>query len=418
MDVTMRLFIATVITICISACSDKGSNTDQVNKSSDPGCTNLAVKNENILRWKNGKISRLLFRNQEARAAYLKKHEDSITAVEDNFRIQKPKPMALELSGFTGDLNWGMKTINAEPLWNKNILGNGVVVAIIDSGVDSRHVQLHDQMYSNPGEIANGLDDDQNGLVDDIHGYDFISQSGNLSDNSGHGTHIAGVIAADHSQGQVTGVAPQSKLLVYDFFGTNEDGTVFDAIRAIRVASQVGAKVINASWGGPGCSTALKLEIESLAAKDVLFITAAGNEGQNIDQTPSYPAAFSGVTQITVGAMTLDEYTAGFSNYGSKVDLVAPGVNIISTFPVLIANNGQQTNRYENMAGTSMATPFVVGSAALLWSAFPQAKALDIKRALLESTRSGFYPVKTRGSLDVAAAHAVLEKQFPPAPLP
>lgn len=325
--------------------------------------------------------------------------------------------MALIPSGFTGDLNWGMKTINAEPLWNKNILGNNVVVAIIDSGVDPRHPQLAQQLYSNPKEILNGIDDDGNGLIDDIHGYDFIAKSGNLTDNSGHGTHIAGIIAADHSKGQVTGVAPQAKLLVYDFFGTGEDGTVFDAIRAIRVAAQAGAKIINASWGGPGCSSALKLEMDALVAKDVLFVTAAGNDGQNIDQVPSYPAAFSVVTQITVGAMTFDEFTAGFSNYGSKVDLVAPGVNIISTFPVAIID-GVQVSQYENMAGTSMATPFVVGSAALLWSAFPQAKALDIKRALLESTRSGFYPVKTRGALDVAAAHAVLEKQFAPAPLP
>lgn len=412
MDVTKRLFTAITFAFLLSSCSDKASNTDTFNKTSDPGCSNLAVKNENILRWKNGKISRLLFRNKKAREEYLKKHAENIVAVEDNFRIQNPEPFSLSASGHVGDLNWGMKTIKAELLWNKNILGNGVVVAIIDSGIDTKHPQLKNQLYTIPGEIENGIDDDENGLVDDVHGYDFISQSGNLYDSSGHGTHIAGIIAAEHSLGDVTGVAPQAKLLMYDFFGSQEDGkdgTVFDAIRAIRVATQAGAKIINASWGGEGCSSALKLEIDSLAAKDVLFVTAAGNGDQNgvgfdLNTRPSYPASFSSATQITVGAMTFDEYTAGFSNYGSKVDLVAPGVNIISTFP---------GNRYVDMAGTSMATPFVVGSAALLWSAFPQAKALDIKKALLSSTQSGFYPVKTRGSLDVAAAHVLLEEQFP-----
>lgn len=407
MDVILRLFLAITISALTFACSERSSNSEPLNKASDNDCSNLSVKNENILRWKNGKLSRVKFRDSAARKKYLEKYKSTIAAVEDNFRIQRPKPMGFTLLGYGGDLNWGMKDINAEPLWNKSILGDGVVVAIIDSGIDARHHQLAGQLYTNPGEIAgNGIDDDGNGLVDDIHGYDFISKSGDLTDNSGHGTHIAGVIAADHNSGQVTGVAPKSKLLIYDFFGDNEDGTVFDAIRGIRAAASTGAKIINASWGGPSCSTALKVELDGLSSKGVLFITAAGNEGRNIDNFPSYPAAYNTFTQITVGAMTHDAYTAGFSNYGNRVDLVAPGASIVSTFP---------GHRYLMMDGTSMATPFVVGAAALLWSAFPGAKAIDIKKALVESTKAGSYPVKTRGSLDVAAAHALLEKQFAPA---
>lgn len=409
MDVTSRLFLAIVISTLFSACGNKENNNDVLSKAGGGDCIDTAVKNENILRWKNGKISRLVFKNEEARKAYLEKNESEIASVEDNYRIQMPKPMGLNLLGYGGDLNWGMKSINAEKLWNKNILGSGVVVAIIDSGIDTHHAQLASRLYSNPKEIVNGLDDDQNGLIDDINGYDFIDKDGTLADNSGHGTHIAGIIAAEHASGRVTGVAPEAKLLMYDFFGATQDGTVFDAIRALRVAADVGAKVINASWGGPGCSATLKAELDALTQKEVLFITAAGNEGNNIDQTPSYPAAYGTVNQITVGAMTVDAYTAGFSNYGNRVDLVAPGVNIISTFP---------GNSYENMDGTSMATPFVAGAAALLWSAFPEAKAKDIKNALLASAKSGYYPVKTRGSLDVEAAHAVLEKQFAPPTTP
>lgn len=404
MDVAQKYFALLSFCFFISACSDNPSDTSALSKTTGNECGNLAIKNENILRWKNGKITRAVFRNQKAKSEYLMKYKNQISDIEDNFRISAPQPKTLNLLGYSGELNWGMKTIGAEFLWNKNIFGNGVVVAIIDSGIDANHNQLQNQLHSNPSETFNGIDDDGNGLIDDVHGYDFIEQSGDLSDNSGHGTHIAGVIAADHSRGSVTGVAPQAKLLVYDFFGSSKDGTVFDAIRSVRVAVQAGAKIINASWGGSGCSTALKAEIDALAQKDVLFITAAGNERSNIDIVPSYPAAFSSKTQITVGAMTLDEYTAGFSNYGSKVDLVAPGVSIESTYP---------GNSYFIMDGTSMATPFVSGAAAILWSAFPKAKAGDIKKALLDSAKVGFYHVKTRGSLNVEAAYALLEKQFP-----
>lgn len=393
-----------MISFFITACSDKKTDPVVSNKASGGDCFDLAVKNENVIRWKSGKISRLVFRSSDARSTYLNKNKSQIASVEDNFRIPKPKPMGFQLFGYQGNINWGMKSIKAEALWADNILGQNIVVAIIDSGLDTQHPQLEHRLYSNPGETLNGIDDDNNGLIDDIHGYDFISGSGDIFDDSGHGTHIAGVIAAEHNLGSVTGLAPEAKFLIYDFFGRNSDGTVFDAIRSIRAAAQAGAKIINASWGGPGCSSALKAEIDSLKQKDVLFVTAAGNEGENIDYTPSYPAAFNASTQITVGAMTVDEFTAGFSNFGERVDIVAPGTNIVSTFP-----GGQ----YQSMDGTSMATPFVVGAAALLWSAFPQASASDIKSALLASTKAGYYPVKTKGSLDTSAAYEVLKAQFP-----
>jgi subtilisin family serine protease len=409
MDVAYKFLIACAIALLTVNCGNSGSSgSSGANKINELDCPSAAIKNENLVRWKTGKISRLVFKNDSSRKKYLKKYANKISAVENNFRIQRPQPMGFSLLGSGGDLNWGMKQVNAEALWNRNILGDGVVVAIIDSGIDTHHKQLSTQLYINPLEIKNGLDDDGNGLIDDINGYDFVGQSGNLTDNSGHGTHVAGVIAAEHSSGKITGLAPHSKLLVYDFFGTNQDGTVFDAIKAIRAAVKSGARVINASWGGPSCSTSLRAEVDALADANVLFVAAAGNESLNIDQTPAYPAAFNSISQITVGAMTYDEYTAGFSNYGNRVDIVAPGVNIVSTYP---------GNFYENMTGTSMATPFVVGAAALLWSAYPQATAVEIKSALLSSAKAGYYPVKSRGSLDVQAALAILEKQFP-LPLP
>ncbi|MCB9072600.1 MAG: S8 family serine peptidase [Bdellovibrionaceae bacterium] len=405
MDVVRKISLLVFTVSILNACGSTGSSgaKDTNSKNSGEDCPATAIKNEQLIKWKTGKISRLVFKNDSSQKKYFKKYAHLIEFSENNYRIPRPKPMSLNLLGYGGDLNWGMKEINAEPVWNKKVLGKDILIAIVDSGIDPQHNQLAEQIYVNPKEIRNGLDDDGNGLIDDIKGYNFTTQTDDLTDKTGHGTHVAGVIAADHDKGSIDGLAPQAKLLIYDVFGNGEDGTVFDVISAIHIAAKSGARVINASWGGPGCSSTLRSEIQSLADSDVLFIAAAGNESLNIDETPTYPAAFNAVTQITVGAMTYDEYTAGFSNYGNKVDVVAPGVNIVSTFP---------GNIYQNMSGTSMATPFVTGAAALLWSAFPQAHAADIKNALLSSTKKGAYPVKTRGSIDVSAALTVLEKQF------
>lgn len=405
MDV-VKLFALVLFCSLLTACPSMGSKSNDNNKATSV-CVNEAISNEKIVRWKNGKISRLVLKDVNGAAErYREKYSDQIESMEDNYRISRPVVNPLALSTFrVASINWGADEINAPELWNKNVYGDGVVVATVDSGIDMTHPQLRNQMYKNPGEIAgNGIDDDGNGLIDDVSGYDYTSNQGALSDTTGHGTHVAGIIAADHVNGPMRGVAPHAKLIVYDFFGNSGDGSVFNAIKALRAASAMGAKVINASWGGPGCSLALKSEIEALSRKDILFIVAAGNDNWNIDYTPAYPAAFSSVSgQITVGAMTSDELTAGFSNYGKKVHLMAPGESIISTWP---------GNKYQNEDGTSMAAPFVTGSAVLLRSAFPKATAIDIKAAILASVKSGPYPVATKGSIDVAAAYEVLADQF------
>lgn len=408
MDV-IRFFLSLLCIVTLCSCGDKNKSTSPTNKVSTANCADQSLKNEKIVRFKNGKISRIILKNESDQLKkYVEKNKERIAFIEDNYKLSIPRNQSLQLLGWEGSLNWGTNSINAQELWSKNIYGDGVVVAVIDSGIDTQHPQLRNQLYSNPKEIPNGIDDDGNGLIDDIHGYDFTGDSGDLSDTTGHGTHVSGIIAADPSQGTVKGVAPHAKLLMYDFIGPSGDGTVFDAIKAIQVAAASGARVINASWGGPACSLALKGAIDDLSSKNVLFITAAGNDSQDIDSYPSYPASFKAVAQITVGAMTEDKYTAGFSNYGKGVHLVAPGAGIISTVP----SDGQQdTVQSEN--GTSMATPFVSGAAALLMSAFPNAKASDIKAAIVDSTQAGPYPVLSRGALDVSAAYNKLLAKFP-----
>jgi subtilisin family serine protease len=412
MDVIKSLLFVALCGL-LTACPGSSSSSGTTNKASgnSSACTSQAIANEKIVRWKNGKISRIVFKKTgENLDRFLEKHTGEIAMVEDNFRIQRPvTPETFELKSLARPaINWGVDMIRAKDLWDKNVYGDGVVVAIVDSGIDRDHPQLKNQIYSNPKEIENGLDDDGNGLVDDIHGYDFVANSKDLFDTTGHGTHVAGIIAADHVNGPMRGLAPNAKLLVYDFFGPEGEGSIFDSIKALRAAASVGAKVINASWGGAGCSLTLKGVIQELARQDILFVAAAGNGnsqgvGENIDVIPTYPASFVVENIMAIGAMSSDEYTAGFSNYGKKVALVAPGMGIISTYP---------GGNYLSMDGTSMATPFVVGAAALLRSAFPQAKATEIKDAMIATVKEGPYPVASRGSLDVSAAYDYLNNKF------
>ncbi|MBY0386251.1 S8 family serine peptidase, partial [bacterium] len=389
----------------ICSCGSRSAPSEEVTKAVDD-CEGQALSSHKIIKWKDGRITKLHSSHFQKKSLedFLKKNKNKIQFIENDFKISKPAPNSFSLLRFREDapINWGVQAISAPALWKKNILGENIKVAVVDSGIDSQHPQLTHQLSVNPNEPVNGIDDDGNGLVDDVYGYDFTNSSGDIYDSSGHGSHVSGIIAADHSAGPVLGVAPKAKLLVYVLFSPDGGGSVFDAIAGIRAAQNRGAKIINASWGGPGCSRSLREEIESLAQKDILFVSAAGNEGLNIDRNPMYPAAYNLDNQISVAALTYDGFTMGQSNFGRKVHIIAPGVDIESTVPGPLLT--------KKLSGTSMATPFVVGSAALLWSAFPNATAKQIKDAMISSVKAGPYPVLARGSLDVAAAHAALEK--------
>ncbi len=389
--------------LALSACGSTSTSETPQTKAEDD-CDDAAISNQKIIRWKDGRLTKhkLSLNQHEKFERFVKNNKDKIKYIENDFKISKPLPGTISLLSWGGYANWGVDSIAAKTLWDQNIFGKDVLVAIIDSGIDTQHPQLINQLYINPKETENGIDDDGNGLIDDIHGYDFPNQSGALYDGSGHGTHVSGIVAAEHSSGSIKGVAPQAKLIAFDFFADDGSGSVFDALAAILAAELAGARIINASWGGPSCSRSLRESLDELSQKDILFVTAAGNESLNIDREPMYPAAFSAGSQITVGAMTADGATAGFSNYGRLVHLVAPGADILSTYPL------PDLTAVEH--GTSMAAPFVSGAAALLWSAFPQASAKQIKQALITSVQPGPFPVLSRGALDVAAAHEALQK--------
>jgi subtilisin-like proprotein convertase family protein len=297
--------------------------------------------------------------------------------------------------------------INIEPAWALGT-ATSIVTAVIDTGVDYTHPDLASNIWTNTDEVAgNGIDDDGNGFVDDVRGWDFVNNDSDPMDDNGHGTHVAGTIGAVGNNGiGVTGVAWTASIMPLKFLDQSGSGSLSDAIKAIQYARVNGAKIINASWGGGGFSSALQSAISQFITSGGLFVAAAGNEATNNDVTPSYPANYQGV--ISVGASTRTDTRASFSNYGTSVDVFAPGQSILSTLP---------GNRYGSLSGTSMATPQVAGALALLWGQNPTLSATTISQALINSTDNVLRASNsTHGRINVGAAATSLRASNPTTP--
>lgn len=404
MDVA-RTFIVLLCSAGLLISCNKEEKSSVIFSKKSGFCMETAVKNRFIVLWKDGRITYETAKNKELfLKEFVQKNIENIKLVEYDYHIELVAPYEKILSKKNLIIdNWGAKDISAPFAWQQGLGGKGIIVAVIDTGADVNHPQLIHQIAYNDNEIPNnGIDDDANGYIDDYSGYNFINDSNDVIDNSMHGTHVSGIIAAEHSDtdivtGYVQGIAPTTKILPLKFLDSNGGGLISGAIKAIDYAVSRGAKIINASWGGPSCSEALGAKINSLVEQDVLFVAAAGNNGNNLNQYPEFPAAFLFSSQITVGAITALKGMAGFSNYSwSCVQLFAPGAEIFSTTP---------NNSYTPLDGTSMAAPFVSGAAAVLWSYKPSASMMQIRQALLESTTyDQNYANVTQGRLNLKQA--------------
>ncbi|MFQ5718151.1 MAG: choice-of-anchor D domain-containing protein [Acidobacteriota bacterium] len=270
--------------------------------------------------------------------------------------------------------------IGTEMAWDVTTGSHDVLVAVTDTGIDFTHPDLAANIFVNPGEIAgNRIDDDMNGFVDDIHGWSFVHGSNDPSDDNGHGTHVSGILGAVGDNGVgIAGVSWKVRLLPLKFLASNGGGTTAGAIGAIDYAVDIGAQIINASWGGDNFSQALFDAIDRAGAAGVLFVASAGNSGRNIDNSPSYPAAFDLDNIIAVAATDRNDHFVFPSNFGPlTVDLGAPGVDVLSTLPF---------GAFGVASGTSMAAPHVSGAAALILSVQPELTALEIKDLILGGT--------------------------------
>jgi subtilisin family serine protease len=310
----------------------------------------------------------------------------------------------------------GDSDINAPEAWEITTGSRNVVVAVIDSGIDYTHPDLAANVWTNPREVAgDGIDNDANGFVDDVRGWDFANADADPMDDDGHGTHVSGTIGAVGNNAiGVTGVNWQASIMGLKFLDAQGNGYTSNAVAAVIYATRmrrdfgVNVVAINASWGGEKRSAALRNAIAAADRAGILFVTAAGNESSNNDRVASYPANDASDAVIAVTATNRSNRLAAFSNVGSTtVDLAAPGVAILSTVP---------GGGYATFSGTSMATPYVTGTVALMAAANPRATPAEIRSAILSTTRpvaalAG--KVATGGVLDAAAAVRAISAPTP-----
>jgi len=254
-----------------------------------------------------------------------------------------------------------------------------VVIGVLDTGIDYKHKDLRENIYVNKSEKANNKkDDDNNGYVDDVNGWDFGNDDNSVFDDPNvdeHGTHVAGIIAAESSNGVgISGVAPNVKILPLKFINF-DGGYVSDAIEGIEYAKKMGVTIINCSWGLYEDNEALK---DAMKTANILFVCSAGNDMSDVSELPNYPACYDLPNIISVAAVNNQGDLSFFSNYGKRIDVAAPGESIISTFP---------DNKYEYEDGTSMAAPFATGVAALLQSKRPNLTPYQIKQIIRKNVK-------------------------------
>lgn len=323
------------------------------------------------------------------------------------------------------DQQWSLENIQAPLAWDLQRGSSTVAVAVVDTGVDYNHDDLSAAMWVNKDEKPdNGLDDDGNGYVDDFYGYDFSDYDAWPNDLNGHGTHVAGSIAAvPNNDKLIAGAGGSVRVMAVRFLDETGAGWVSDAVRAIGYAVDRGANIINASWGSPSYSYLLYDAVKRAADKNVLFVAAAGNNGKDADREAFFPAAFDLPNIVSVAAIDRQNRLTYFSNFGAKtVDIAAPGDYILSTvprsgcsdqywgiFPVHLCDASGMRSLY----GTSMASPHVAAAAALLLSRYPALRFAELKKTLIDTSArvAGLAGKTVLGS--VVDANATVGATFP-----
>lgn len=292
-------------------------------------------------------------------------------------------------------LDYSRALLNLKDAWLMTEGSPEVVVAVIDSGVEYTHPDLKDNIWKNAKELNGqpGKDDDGNGYVDDVYGWDFYNDRPNGYDDNGHGTHCAGIIAAAKNNFGTRGVAPNVKIMPLKFLGRNGSGDTADAIRAVDYAVANGARILSNSWGGGGYSSLLGQAVDRANDAGLIFVAAAGNESNDNDSFARYPANYEGV--FAVGSSDSQDRKSSFSNYGAEaVFIFAPGSNIYSTYVGAT---------YDTLSGTSMAAPQVSGGFALGASLRPSATKSELSDALCKSTVQKLTSYSQCGRMDIAA---------------
>ena len=272
--------------------------------------------------------------------------------------------------------------IRALLAWAKNQGSSDVVVAVLDSGVDYTHPDLVSNMWFRPDTVPQ-YKDDELGTVNDLHGFNAADNQSDPMDDNGHGTHCSGIIGAEGNNDEgISGINWRVQIMPLKFMGRGGFGTTKDAIEAINYAIDrkqkgVNVRVINASWGSTQNSKALEDAIRAAGEAGILFVAAAGNNGTSNDSSPHYPSNYDLPNVISVAALDRNDQLASFSNFGVKtVHIAAPGKDILSTW---------LGDKYREASGTSMATPYVAGTAALILAGEPKLSVEKLRERVLSS---------------------------------
>jgi subtilisin family serine protease len=300
-------------------------------------------------------------------------------------------PKFAETYGLHNDGSNGGKVdadVDAPEAWQISTGSKNVLVAVIDTGVDYNHEDLKGNIWLNPGESgadlagnpkqSNGIDDDHNGFIDDFHGWDFVNGDNNPLDDNNHGSHVAGTIGAKgNNRIGVAGINWEVSIVGIKFLDNAGSGSVENAVKSVEYATLLGVKLTSNSWGGGSFSQTLDDAIAAANKEGILFVAAAGNNGQDNDRHAHYPASHRWPNVIAVGATDRNDSVASFSNYGKNtIHIFAPGVDIVST---------TKDNTYDSFSGTSMATPHVAGVVALTMATYPEMSGLEIKERILRT---------------------------------
>ncbi len=367
----------------------------------------LALPDTEVVRPAKSTGAALAALNADPDVAYAELNRQVGALSNDTYFSQQ---WALQNTGQFGGI--AGKDMRVPDAWETST-GAGVLVAVVDTGVDANDLDLAGQLGGNPDEIPdNGIDDDGNGLIDDAQGWDFVDSDNDPDDEHGHGTHVTGTIAAAADNGiGVAGVAPGARVMPLRALDANGDGSDSTIAEAFDYAGDVGARIVNASLGGLGASQTLTDAM--VAHPNTLYVVAAGNSSLNTDLIAYAPCTSPAANVICVGASDNRDERAYFSNYGrNTVDVFAPGVQIQSTYL-----NGF----YKFLQGTSMAAPHVAGEAALALAADPEATTAELKADVIDSADpvDGFGAISVSGGrADAAAAVADIASLPEPTPTP
>ncbi len=331
------------------------------------------------------------------KAEEMYRRNSNILSVERDFKI-RVNPIKKETGNYAQQWalnNTGQKVgkyvgktdadINGPEAWELTKGDRDVVLGIIDTGIWYKHADLADNIWNNPGEIAdNGIDDDGNGYIDDVHGINAMDKTGDPLDDNGHGTHCSGIMGGTNASGKgVFGINQKVSIVGCKFLDSEGSGNMSDALVCMdyfsklktRAEHPVNIVAINASWGGGGSSKAMQDAIKTLGNNGILFVAAAGNESADNDKVGSYPANYKLANIISVAATNNRDQLSNFSNFGAKsVHVGAPGEDIMSTFL-----NGE----YQIFSGTSMATPYVTGLIGLLKANDPSLTWKQLKNLVM-----------------------------------